>query len=216
MNFLSVSILAADFSKLGEQVLSAVLAGAQYVHIDVMDGIFVPNISLGFPVFKSIRPCTDAVFDVHLMIQEPGRYIEACAKSGADIVTVHIESTNNISQVLNQIHSMGKRAGITLKPGTDVNCLIPYLSKVDMVLVMTVEPGFGGQAFIPSMLEKVRLLKEYKTKNNLNYDIEVDGGINLDNLEQNLNAGANVIVAGSSIFTGNINNNVKNFIDKMA
>lgn len=215
MNFLSVSILAANFSNLANDVLKAVTAGAEFVHIDIMDGIFVPNISLGFPVFKSLRPHTNATFDVHLMIQNPERYIDSCVDAGADIITVHIESTDKVLKAIDKIHSFNKRAGITLKPKTDVKILIPYLSMVDMVLVMTVEPGFGGQSFMPEMLLKIEFLNNYKREHGLNYDIEVDGGINLNNVSLNLNAGANVIVAGSSVFCGDINQNVKNFIKKL-
>lgn len=202
MNYLSPSILAADFSNLGSDISESIKNGAEYLHIDIMDGVFVPNISIGFPVIESLRPHFDCTFDVHLMITQPERYIERFAKAGADIITFHAESTDDIGSVIDSIHGCSKKAGISVKPGTDISCIEKYLADVDMVLVMTVEPGFGGQRFMPQMLDKVRSLKKYRDENSLVFDIEADGGITLDNVGQAVEAGVNVVVAGSSVFSG--------------
>lgn len=206
---LSPSILSADFTILGEQIQQAAEAGAEYIHIDVMDGIFVPSISYGMPVISSIRKAADKVFDVHLMITEPERYVEEFVKCGADIITFHVEATDKVKETIDLIHSFGVKAGITIKPGTPAEAVKPYLSMVEMVLVMTVEPGFGGQALIPETLAKVREVRDMITAAGLQVDVEADGGIHAGNVKAVLEAGANVIVAGSAVFKGNIAENVK-------
>lgn len=215
MNILSPSILSADFWKLGEQIRELEQAGVTYLHVDVMDGLFVPSISYGMPVIASIRKGTDLFFDVHLMIEKPERYIADFAKSGADLINFHIEATKHIEETIAQIHRAGKKAGITIKPGTPASAVEPYLELVDMVLVMTVEPGFGGQKLIPECLEKVTLIRKMADEKGLDLDIEVDGGINTDNVESAVLAGANVIVAGSAIFRDNVTENVKAFLKKL-
>ena len=212
-NILSPSILSADFSILGQQIREADEAGAEYIHIDVMDGIFVPSISYGMPVIKSIRKTTDKVFDVHIMITDPIRYIEYFAQSGADIITFHLEATDDAMAVINKIHDCGIKAGISIKPGTPVEELVPYLDKVDMILVMTVEPGFGGQSFIPESIGRVKKVREMLDERGLLTDIEVDGGIYPENVENVMDAGANVIVSGSGVFKGDVASNVKKFIN---
>jgi len=213
---LSPSILAADFTRLGEQVGAVHEGGAQYLHVDVMDGIFVPSISFGMPVIKSVRKCTDLFFDVHLMIEKPGRYIERFAECGADGITFHIEADpDNAGEIINKIRSTvslkGKplRAGISVKPGTPISAILPYAGETDMILVMTVEPGFGGQKLIPETVDKVRTLRAYIDSNGLDTDIEVDGGINEGNISAIVSAGANVVVAGSAVFKGDISENVR-------
>ena len=209
MNYLAPSVLSADFSTLGNDIATVAKAGAEVIHLDVMDGNFVPNISFGAPVIASVRKVTKALFDVHLMITEPERYIEEFAKCGADIITFHVEATEKIKETIDLIHSFGVKAGITIKPGTPVEAVKPYLSMVEMVLVMTVEPGFGGQAFIPETLDKVKAVRKMITDAGLSVDVEVDGGIHAGNVKDVLEAGANVIVAGSAVFKGNIADNVK-------
>ncbi len=200
---LSPSLLSADFTKLDREIRICEDNGVAYLHVDVMDGMFVPNISIGIPVVKSIRKITDLVLDVHLMIVKPERYIEAFADAGSDIINIHYEATEDCIPVLKKIRSLGKKAAVTIKPKTsykEVTYLAPY---VDMFLVMSVEPGFGGQSFIESTLANVEGLAEYKVKNGYAYDIEIDGGINIDNVARSLDAGANIIVAGSAVFGSN-------------
>ena len=194
MNILAPSILSADFNVLGEQIQTVAKAGAQYIHVDVMDGIFVPSISYGMPVIKSVRKSTDAVFDVHLMITEPVRYIRDFVDSGADIITVHVEACKDIDETIRDIKACGVRAAVAINPETPVDKIMPYLDDIDMALVMSVHPGFGGQKFIPDVLDKVRIIRSYYRDNNMDKDIEIDGGINFDNLPEVLEAGANVIV----------------------
>jgi len=183
----------------------------EYIHVDVMDGMFVPSISYGMPVIKSIRKSTGKVFDVHLMISEPIRYIADFAASGADMITVHVEACSDVVATIEKIREYKLKVGITLNPDTPVSAIKPYLNRVDMVLIMSVNPGFGGQKFITSSVDKIKEVKRLRDELNLSYDIEVDGGINIDNLATVLEAGANVIVAGSAIFRGDAAENVKKF-----
>ncbi|MCM1058114.1 MAG: ribulose-phosphate 3-epimerase [Firmicutes bacterium] len=209
MNILAPSILAADFWRLGEQIQEVERAGARYLHIDVMDGIFVPSISFGMPVIQTIRKQTDLFFDVHLMIERPERYLREFAECGADLIDFHLEAAEDVRGTIAGIRSLGKKAGVTIKPATPVKAVEPYLELVDMVLVMTVEPGFGGQKLMPECLDKVRELRGLALKRGLDIDIEVDGGITADNVGLALEAGANVIVAGSAVFRGSIGENIK-------
>ncbi len=215
MNILAPSMLSADFWKLGEQIEQIEQAGAQYLHIDVMDGLFVPSISYGMPVIASIRKKTNMFFDVHLMIEKPERYIDEFAASGADLINFHLEATEVVEETIAKIREHGKKVGITIKPNTPAEAVEPYLHLVDMVLVMTVEPGFGGQKLIPECIDKVPVIRKMIEDKGLNVDIEVDGGINIDNVQLALDAGANVIVAGSAVFKDDVAANAKAFLDKM-
>lgn len=215
MNCLSPSILSADFSRLGEQVRELDEAGAQYVHIDVMDGMFVPSISFGMPVIRSIRDCSDRIFDVHLMIEEPARYIADFVEAGADLITVHAESCRHLDRTIDAVKEKGILAGVAVNPATPLEAITYILPKVDMVLIMTVNPGFGGQQLIPYTVQKIRDVKKLIDKKGLKTDIEVDGGIDLENVTEVLDAGANIIVAGSAVFSGDITENVSCFLNIM-
>ena len=197
---LAPSILSADFTDLGRDVITAVEAGAQYIHIDVMDGMFVPQISFGTPVIKALRPITDAVFDVHMMVENPGRYVEEYARLGADIITVHAEACTHLDRVIQQIKACGKKAAVSLNPSTSLHVLDYVLEELDMVLLMTVNPGFGGQKYISYCDEKIRALRAMIDERGLSVKIEVDGGINPQTAVQCVKAGADVLVAGTSVF----------------
>ncbi len=197
---ISPSVLACDFAKLGDEVESIAKAGADMVHLDVMDGSFVTNISFGLPVIQCLRKHSDMFFDVHLMIDEPIRYVGRFADAGADLITVHAEACSDVTETLLAIQKTGKKVGLSVKPNTPIESIYPYLSLCDMILVMTVEPGYGGQALIPETLDKVAVLKEELRRRGLSIDIQVDGGINAKNAEDAKRAGANVLVAGSSVF----------------
>ena len=212
-NILAPSMLSADFKILGKQLKQTEEAGAQYIHFDVMDGIFVPSISFGMPVLSSVKGATDQVLDVHLMVTEPVRYVKEFASCGADIITVHLEACEDLAATVDAIHACGVRAGISIKPGTPVEELIPYLDQADMFLIMSVEPGFGGQAFIPESLERIRQLRELLDERGLKKDLEVDGGIYHSNVAEVLEAGANVIVSGSGVYKGDIRKNVAEFME---
>lgn len=218
MNILSPSILAADFAKLGEQVSAASNAGAEYIHVDIMDGHFVPNLSMGSIVVEAIRPVTDKVIDVHLMIENPEDYIEQFARAGADSITVHAEVTDEdgLEVLLKEIKSKGIKTGVSINPETPIDRIPRKLLKdIDMILIMSVHPGFGGQSFIEDTYNKIRDMRVILNEMGLSSNIEVDGGINLQNVEKVIEAGANVIVAGTSVFAGDIETNVKNFMQKM-
>lgn len=212
-NILAPSILSADFRTLGEQIKMTEKAGAQYVHFDVMDGIFVPSISFGMPVLSSIKGLTGQTLDVHLMVTEPARYVAEFAKCGADIITVHLEACKDLKKTLEEIHRCGVRAGISIRPGTPVKSLMPYLEDAEMFLIMSVEPGFGGQEFIPESLEKIRTLRAALAEEGMEKDIEVDGGIYHNNVAEVLKAGANVIVSGSGVYKGDVFRNTAEFME---
>lgn len=211
MYYLAPSILSADFARLGEEIKTVEDAGVKYLHIDVMDGMFVPSISFGFPVIQAIRGKSECVFDVHLMIEQPERYIERFAECGADIITVHAEACKHLDRVIQQIHQTGKKAGVALNPATPLNVLDYVLEKVDMVLLMSVNPGFGGQKFIDYSLKKIQQLCQMIDERGLSIDIEVDGGVNDSTIQSVLEAGANVLVAGSAVFGKDTKGNAEKY-----
>lgn len=208
---ISPSILAADVSRFGEELAAVSQAGADYIHIDIMDGMFVQNISFGVPVVEGIRKCVDTFFDVHLMVHEPIRYIRDFAEAGADGITVHVEACEDLEATIDEIHNYGKKAAVSIKPRTDIDTILDILPKVYMVLVMTVEPGYGGQKIRRDTFDKILRLRQYIEEHDLDVDIEVDGGVDLENVREVLDAGANVIVAGTKVFHGDVEENMKNF-----
>ena len=209
---ISPSILSADFSQLGNEIKRLEEGGADMIHVDVMDGHFVPNLTMGPPIIKSLRKYTKLPFDVHLMITPVHKFIKDYAEAGADIITIHPEATSNLSESIKHIKILKKKVGVSLNPNTKVNVIQEFLSEIDLVLVMSVKPGFGGQKFMPEVLEKIKDLNEIKEKDNLNFDIEVDGGINFDNNKLAINAGANILVSGTTVFKEN-NGDIKKNIN---
>ena len=211
---LAPSILSADFANIGRDIEKADKAGSDWIHVDVMDGMFVPNISIGIPVVKDIRNTTDKVLDVHLMVQEPIRYVKQFAEAGSDYITVHVEACEDVAATIDAIHKMDKKAGLALNPETPLEDIAPYVSMVDLIVVMTVHPGFGGQSYIDECTEKIEILSAVIEGEGYDCLLEVDGGVKLDNVSIPLEAGANVIVAGSAVFGSDIEENVKAFKSK--
>ncbi|MDA9931355.1 ribulose-phosphate 3-epimerase [Candidatus Pelagibacter sp.] len=209
---ISPSILSADFSQLGNEIKRLEEGGADMIHVDVMDGHFVPNLTIGPPVIKALRKQCSIKFDVHLMISPVHKYIEAYSDAGADIITIHPEATDNLEESILKIKSLNKKVGVSLNPKTKIDLIIDYLEKIDLVLIMSVNPGFGGQKFMPEVLDKIRELKKIQSKNNLNFDIEIDGGINFDNCQSAIEAGANILVSGTTVFKSN-NGDIKKNIN---
>lgn len=215
MNILAPSILSADFCELGKQIEEIEKAGAQYLHVDVMDGIFVPSISFGMPIVSCVRPRTGMFMDVHMMVTKPERYVEEFIRCGADGVTIHEEACDCVEETLLRIRKLGAKAGLAVNPETPVEKLYPYLDKLDMALIMTVHPGFGGQKYIDECTDKIRTLRQTITDRGLDVKLQIDGGVNLDNLTMNIEAGADVIVAGSAVFKDNIAEKTRAFLAKM-
>ena len=211
---ISPSILSADFSQLGNEIKKLEEGGADMIHVDVMDGHFVPNLTIGPPVIKRLRNCTKLPFDVHLMISPVHKYIEEYSKAGADIITIHPEATDNLNESINLIRNLNKKIGVSLNPDTKLSVIENILDQIDLVLIMSVYPGFGGQKFMPEVIEKIKNLKKIKEEKKLNFDIEVDGGINFKNSKIVIEAGANILVSGTTIFKEN-NGNVKKNIDSL-
>ena len=209
---ISPSILSADFSQLGNEIKKLEEGGADMIHVDVMDGHFVPNLTIGPPVIKALRNQCSIKFDVHLMISPVHKYIEAYADAGADIITIHPEATDNLEESISKIKSLNKKVGVSLNPESKLDLITNYLEKIDLVLIMSVNPGFGGQKFMPEVLDKVKKLKEIKSKRNMNFDIEIDGGINFDNCQSAIEAGANILVSGTTVFKSN-NGDIKKNIN---
>jgi len=209
---ISPSILSADFNQLGNEIKRLEEGGADMIHVDVMDGHFVPNLTIGPPVIKALKKQCSIKFDVHLMISPVHKYIEAYSDAGADIITIHPEATDNLEESIHKIKSLNKKVGVSLNPETKIDLIIDYLEKIDLVLIMSVNPGFGGQKFMPEVLDKIRELKKIQSKNNLNFDIEIDGGINFDNCQSAIEAGANILVSGTTVFKSN-NGDIKKNIN---
>jgi len=209
---ISPSILSADFSQLGNEIKRLEEGGADMIHVDVMDGHFVPNLTIGPPVIKALRKQCSIKFDVHLMISPVHKYIEAYADAGADIITIHPEATENLEESISKIKSLNKKVGVSLNPESKLDLITNYLEKIDLVLIMSVNPGFGGQKFMPEVLDKVKQLKKIKDKKNMNFDIEIDGGINFDNCQSAIEAGANILVSGTTVFKSN-NGDIKKNIN---
>jgi ribulose-phosphate 3-epimerase len=209
---ISPSILSADFSQLGAEIKRLEEGGADMIHVDVMDGHFVPNLTIGPPVIKALRKQCSIKFDVHLMISPVHKYIEAYSDAGADIITIHPEATDNLEESILKIKSLNKKVGVSLNPETKIDLIIDYLEKIDLVLIMSVNPGFGGQKFMPEVLEKIKKLKKIQSENHLNFDIEIDGGINFDNCQSAIEAGANILVSGTTVFKSN-NGDIKKNIN---